>query len=212
MAFPLTPILDDFNRSNTGPPPSSSWSGPVFSGDGQLKVVSNQLSVNASGFSDNYWNTLVGPDCEVYATIVTIAGSGTPTFYLDARITSPNAAGVSGYELDWAETTGATDSLFLYRFDSGVYTQLGASVSQEVASGDSLGMSVIGSTITGYYKSGAGAWTSFGARTDSTYTGIGYISIGSDNTTHKFDNFGGGTIGSSPPQPQVRLPMAILAR
>jgi hypothetical protein len=56
---------------------------------------------------------------------------------------------------------------------------------------------MIGSTITVYYKVGAGAWNSIGTRTDSTYTGSGYIGLWADCGTAnsgKFDDLKGGTL------------------
>src|SRR5436189_297727 len=62
--FPTTNILDDFNRSNQGPPPSSNW---VSDGspDG-WKVLSNQATPSVDGYAHDVWERdTFGPDSEV---------------------------------------------------------------------------------------------------------------------------------------------------
>jgi hypothetical protein len=74
MTFPTTPILDDFNRANEGPPPSANWSAYHASwgfGDG-LEVVSNQCKGNSYNLCGDWWSVeTFGSDCEVYVTIAT---------------------------------------------------------------------------------------------------------------------------------------------
>ena len=68
-----------------------------------------------------------------------------------------------------------------------------------MSAGDSIGMSMVGSTITVYYKASGGSWTSLGTRTDSTYTAAGRLQLGqwlsSSGVASTIDNFGGGAIG-----------------
>jgi hypothetical protein len=58
-------------------------------------------------------------------------------------------------------------------------------------------MSLIGSgadNITVYYKAAAGSWTSLGTRTDSSYTGAGYVGLTMYYySDRRLDDFGGGT-------------------
>jgi hypothetical protein len=83
----------------------------------------------------------------------------------------------------------------VYRVDDNSNTLLGSSFSQAFTDGDSIGITHVGSTITIYFKSGAGSWTSLGTRTDGTYTGAGRIAIGGfDSTSLTFDDFGGGAL------------------
>jgi len=48
MATPISPILDDFNRSNELLSSSGSWSSPFFSNEGGWKLVSNAITPNIS--------------------------------------------------------------------------------------------------------------------------------------------------------------------
>jgi len=199
-AYPTTGILDNFNRANEGPPPSASWSDLYGLGaDYQLKVVSNQAVPNAldpaNDRATNYWNpTTFGPDCEVYCTIATETLIDIGEIGLWVRATGVGSiATVSGYYVEYDRTTGG-DHFDVIRVDNEAETQLGASISQELSAGDSFGVSMIGDTITVWYKSGAGAWTNIGERTDSTYQDAGYIGIiWWDSTDGVLDNFGGGT-------------------
>ena len=67
MAFPMTSVLDNFNRSDEGPPPRTNgtqWTGS----DTHFGVVSNVAEPPGSANSDlvaNYWDTSTfGPACE----------------------------------------------------------------------------------------------------------------------------------------------------
>lgn len=72
MAFPTTPILDNFNRGDEGPPPSANWTTVTWS-DGGLKVLSNAAVPEATTTGDYiiYWNaSTFGPNLEARFTIV----------------------------------------------------------------------------------------------------------------------------------------------
>jgi hypothetical protein len=60
-----------------------------------------------------------------------------------------------------------------------------------MAEDDEFGMTIIGSTITVYYKTALGSWTVIGTRTDSTYSGGGKIGVGI-TARGGVDSFGGG--------------------
>ena len=188
-AFPTTSVLDAFNRANEGPPPSSNWTTGIDGGTGSFTVTSNEARLTNGTLSSAYWNAAnFGPDVEVYATI----GSSIGPSRLHFRIQQEGTAGHDGYAL-LAYTP--TNELYIYRIDNGTQTQLGAAISQTISSGDSFGVSMIGSTITIYYKVGAGAWTSLGTRSDGTYTSAGKIGMAAfDNAEIRIDNFGGGTV------------------
>lgn len=82
----------------------------------------------------------------------------------------------------------------IWRADNGSPTQLGSAFAFTVSSGDSLGLSVVGSTLTAYYKSGSGSWTTLGSRTDATYSAAGNLMIIATDAGAVLDDFGGGTI------------------
>ena len=198
-SFPSTSILDDFNRSNEGPPPSSNWSS-LYSGTvGALEVSSNQCVPDAAtnNMAGNYWNVSSYTDnWEVYNKVVTVPLNASSEYGALAMIQTPGGVSYNGYELRYDDT-----SLSVWRQDSSSPTQLGASFSQSVSSGDSVGLSYSGGVLTAYYKSGAGSWTTLGTRSDSTYQATAlyptiYAHI-NNISEFAFDDFGGGAIVES---------------
>ena len=185
LNFPSAGILDTFNRANTGPPPSASWTNAVEGAGTGLKVVSNQL-ITDSGGSSGWWNVgTFGPDSECYFDVVTLSGS--MNLYL--RLQQPGSGStVDGY-------LGYFDGVSLYkifRMDNGSLTQLGASVTDTLASGNSIGMQAIGPMIR-MFKKVSGAWSVVIERSDGTYAAAGYIGLGINSALSTYDNFGGGS-------------------
>ncbi|MDR3642149.1 MAG: hypothetical protein P4L74_00800 [Candidatus Doudnabacteria bacterium] len=199
-AFPSTGILDNFNRANQGPPPSSSWTNL----ENGLDVSSNAVVSNTAGQpNSSYYNTAFGPNQEVYVTASNQVGDD---FYLTGRMTNISGANFDGYVV-YVSTNGSNQAITIYigRADNQdgagsnftnftvladlMYSQTNITI----ANGDGVGMSIIGNKISAYYRSGSGSWQLIGSATDSTYNSAGYIGIGR-NTLGSLDNFGGGTI------------------
>jgi len=200
VTFPTTGTLDDFNRANTGPPPSSNWSTDVRGfGDQGMKVASN-VCVPNSGASpaSTWWNPgtfAAAQECLVKINALLTSGQNAGLF---ARIVGPGGAGPDSYQVDWLYSSGATDTIAIQRMDNGVFTQLGASISQDFSAGDSIGIECNGSTIAAYRKPSAGSWGSIGNRTDSTYSAAGYIGMYFESAAGSFEDFGGGAIVADP--------------
>lgn len=181
----IAQILDNFNRANEGPPPSSSW---TTVGSNGLKVVSNQCVPEVSTFCAARWNTAFSADDFVFIDISTLGAVNEQTeLYLRWDNASTN-----GYAVVLKYASGA-DNLSIYRVDNFVYTLLGATdTSQDFAAGDGIGFSVVGSTLTAYRRS-AGTWSSIFSRTDSTYSAAGQAMVATNSgSTQILDNFGQG--------------------
>jgi hypothetical protein len=194
-SFPTTPILDNFNRANEGPPPSANWTSfhTFIAG----KVSSNTCIVNGASTAQ-YWNPKVFiPDEEVYMKISTKPANGNVA-RLCLRIQGANLATEDGYQLHFAADAG-TDIITIRKVSSGTSSVLlTISPAQEVSSGDSLGFSAVGSTLTAWYKSGSGAWVSLGSTTDSSFPSGGYIGMYLPNDAAVvIDDFGGGEVGDN---------------
>lgn len=214
-AFPTTGVLDAFDRADSASM-GNDWAGSIF-GDPSGRIVSNQYGPNSDSgnqYAGNIWRystapngpTTYGPDCEGYFTISAVGASaeGGYEILIGADVTiSPDC-----YSLFGNHGTGSSNSL--NRYDNGSFTQLGASFTQRMASGDAVGVERIGSAITGYRKPSGGAWGSLASRTDSTYTAAGYIAveIQRSSTAHRFNDFGGGTVvtASAASLPGLRRP------
>lgn len=191
MAFPSTGLLDAFNRANENPLTGALGNGPIRVANPRLQIVTNQVtSVTASG--EAYSTASYGPDAEAWCTVATKPANGNAVD-LAIRLVSPNTAGWNGYWLSAIAQVG-TDTWELYRVDANVFTKLGATVTgPEFASGDKVGFSAVGSTLTGYVFQ-AGSWTLTIQRTDATYGAAGPIGAQIDDLTGAIDDFSGGTV------------------
>lgn len=202
MAFPTTSVLTTFPGADEEPlSEGGAWGGTIRTTTATrvpLALSSNRAAPGASGTPSQWesvFQTTFGADMECYVTQTgapTTAGNG-PAVWL--RVQSEGAAGADGYNLSYVFGTG----LQFYRMVDSSFTQLGSTVVQVVAAGDSFGLSVIGTTLEGWYKPSAGAWTSIGTRSDGNITGSGKIALaitGGSGTPTRLDDFGGGSIAT----------------
>lgn len=189
MAFPTTSTLDTFDRTNSATL-GANWSDLLGLGL-RWGISSNTAAPQASNAAD-YWNGATYTNVECYGIISTKPADGAGTVYFLARLASVGGTTFDGYAVALVPASG-TDQVAFFRIDNGVPTQLGATISQEVAAGESLGLEVNSTTLTAYYKTG-GSWSSLGTRTDSTYSAAGRIGLLSADTSPRINDFGGGTI------------------
>lgn len=191
MAFPTTSVLDDFNRTDSATL-GANWT--VLDGAWQITTNRAQATTIGTNIAGARYNVAsYGANIEGYYTIVTKPPStaGCDIDMLDVD--------TNGYAVVLTAAAG-TDDMLIIRRDGGAPTQLGATISQEVSNGDSIGIERISNVIYAYYKAGAGSWTEIsGGRSDSTYSGNLYLAMITDSTTPIFDDFGGGTVVVSAP-------------
>lgn len=189
MPFPTTGILDSGTRADESP--AVGWTdGPDGGTYGNVKILSNTIAA-ISGDAWSYWNAgTYGPPVEAYATVPTLFTSSN-AIEINFRIQGVGTATLDCYSV---KAVPNTSDLRVFRTDNGVETQLGADIAQAFAGGDGFGAEMPGDTLTVYYKSGAGAWTSMGTRTDSTYPGAGHIAVYWPDAVGRITNFGGGAI------------------
>lgn len=179
--FPSVTLLDNFNRADVGPPPSASWT-TAFGTTG-LKVLSNQLAAGAAGFQLSYWNAATfGADVHVTFDLPTIANGKAFESWLFHGLSPTNGYLISFY---------GPSTLSIDKFVAGVQSSIGSSTATTFASGDSIGWSIEGSTITIYrLPSGSSTWASALSVTDSTFAGTTGRNLGFtlQDTTNRIDN------------------------
>ncbi len=189
-SFPTDGMLDNFNRADSASL-GSNWG--AFSGYSNLDLNGNQCrnpaTAGTTAYAGNYYNAAqYGPDCENY---LTLAARPTDGAYMMLRVggtlSTPNAYA-------FGLNSGGSGVHSLLRVDSGLPTPLGATFSQALAVGDSIGISAVGSTLSAYYKPSGGNWTLLASRTDSTYSSAGYLAVASTVGGWKADDFSGGTV------------------
>ena len=198
LAFPTNGIIDTFTGADETTPPTG-WVNSVTYGascPAGLKIMGNGLTttlVATAGCA--YKNTVYGPDAEAYWTFLNTAADG---IYGDlcVRINTPGSNTTSGY---CVYIEDGTDKIQLYRLNgNGTESNIDTSnVFQDIAIGDSVGISAIGTQICSWYKAAAGSWATIQCVTDATYGSAGYImaDLAGDTATPTVDDLGGGTIG-----------------
>lgn len=193
MAFPTTSVLDTLTGGSSL---GGNWTTPTW---GYPNGATEAAGVGASANQGAaYWNPATfGPDAEAYVTLATIPGGANYTA-LGIRMTNngtSSAPSLDGYWM-WATPSG---SWTLYKLVNNNWP--GTSIltgTQAFTSGDSIGLSAVGTTLTMKYKAAAGSWATVSSVTDATWTGAGNIGFLCDVAAGKLTNFGGGTIVSAP--------------
>lgn len=195
-AFPTTGILDPFTGADENPI-ATNWTCPWFAGDDTLRRLSNQLTKNGAGFANGWYDlSTFGPDCEAYCTVVTKPATNDYISLL-ARTSDVGTATPDGYLI--VITMSATaDDWGIRVIQDGVTQPLGAGFTQEIADGDGIGISCVGDEITAWYRSAGGSWVSLAVRTDTTFTGAGYLALECFGVAggSVLDDFGGGDVVS----------------
>lgn len=190
MAFPTTSILDDFNtgasQNLTARP---GWFGSVrASGTMSTDVVPTYATGVAGSVFGNIYGTIFAADQEVWATFKIAPTTG--GLQLEARF---DAVLGNGYALIY---TGG--NLSIVRLDAfGGGPQVGSNFGVTPAIGDSMGMSCVGTTISGWFKTAAGSWTQVITGVEATYNTVGRVDMltfGSPSV--QVDVFGGGAVSS----------------
>lgn len=189
-------LLDDFNRADEGPPPSANWLRSrlaVIDGGGMAVVSLTAQGTAGSKQNDCFWTQLFGPDMEAYFTVVDKAAGAVRIPYVGLRIQNPTLDAIRGYY-----ATFLNDGEWqCYRYDSSSSATMLGNGALTMNNGDSFKGSIVGDLITLYRKPAGGAWGSVGMVTDATYSGNGYISLGTYETAAPaiaLDDFGGGTV------------------
>lgn len=184
----MAQLLDNFNRANEGPPPSSSWTN-VING---LKVVSNACKGNGSGVQNiSFWNAQMGPDVDVEVTLD--SKGGTNQFVeLYLGMTTQSSGTMDGYCVRMNPQSG-TDQVIFFRIDNGTFAQIGSVIGQEITGGDKIRFRRVGDVISVWRHDGSD-WAELGNRTDATYSAAGYVGIGIAHTIAILDDFCAETI------------------
>lgn len=194
MAFPTAPILDNFNTGASQLLTArAGWSSSllVSTGFSLTTDATPTVAIPSSGSADmnNFWNTS-SVDSECFFTLTTWAPA-VSVLEICARITAIGAS-PTFYALELAGS-GSSDFIIIKRV-AGTRTALTTNVPTVVAAGDGVGISVIGTAIRAFWKSGAGAWTQITSVTDSSISATGFFGVRRRVGTTSFglDNFGGG--------------------
>lgn len=176
-------LLDDFNRADDAtPPPGANWTNGVqtfVAGEG-IAIVTNQACRAATGGyrQGGYYNARQpGPDVDIVAEISSLVDTNGDGFFVFGRLKEVAAGTVDGYCLAVERVSATTYTMAIWRIVNGVSTTLATSANFTLAVGDLVALQMIGSALTGWNKSGAGAWTSMVTATDAQITTAGYVGL-----------------------------------
>ena len=203
--------LDDFNRANQGPPPSSNWTSGLIPGQLGLKVLDNTLVVDTTSTSSIWWNASTFPaDAEVSMLFADATTSAFRHLRLFLRVTQPGVAGQTTGYFCQAEPDpgGVTGGVYLRRIDSGAAT---APLAQRLdipwATGDQAKCSMVGSQLcVSRMASGSGVWTELLCLTDTTYATGGVVGVGMNHPELAVDDFSAGAVVMTPPTVMITAP------
>jgi hypothetical protein len=201
---PASPVRDDFNRPDGAV--GANWSLIKPTGFATMKIVSNAaLDASTTAYAWNYWNAATfGPDSEAYVTVANYAKND--LIRIGARVTNAGTTTHSGYYV----SISATGLWSIIRIDNGSATPVTlASVTQPIASGDKVGIRIVGSVVTALRFTTAGGWVSelsYDTSGDSIrYTGAGRLAV--EFKTSTLDDFGGGTLVQNVPPANTAPPV-----
>jgi hypothetical protein len=188
-------LLDDFNRADDASSLGGNWNAGVLSGYTSLGIQTNRAYLSA-GYKSNYWATQFGADQQAYVKIPVLPT--TDIVALVARLQNPGTASRNYYMVQIADF-GSGLEVYLYKVVAGTPTFLtGIAGAGDFSAGDGIGISCVGSTITGWWYHD-GVWDmGVGAPvTDASVSGPGYVGMYvDDDTTVRLDDFTGGEFGT----------------
>lgn len=206
-SFPQnTTLIDDFN-DGTAPVKPGVWAGKVGSASvPDITVIANQLGAASAG-DNGYTIASFGPDVDFFIDCVVAPAAASYVAFFFA-LTTP-AGAFDGYALVISQGS-PNDTWQLRRYTAGANAATVASGTSPTLVGgtDSVGVGMVGTTLTAYKKSGAGAWTSVVSGADSAHTQAGRFGMELGGTTQRWDNLSGGTVASSGDATVFALPLA----
>ena len=200
FAFPSTPILDTFDRTDEDPI-TGIWTNGTSSGTGQCSVSSN-LAVGGGSTDDCYTTKTYGATQEVYASIpnaTTMTEDDNLLILLCLQGTFGSTS-INGYAIKVRRRAGLNDQIEIVRMTNGYtgLTTLGSGWSAgEFSSGLKVGLrrEASGSLSLYYDPNGASGWTLIETVTGATTYACGNTSLGLElgGANHSVNDFGGGS-------------------
>jgi hypothetical protein len=174
-------VLDTFTRADSSTALGTADTGQTWvAGVGTYGISSNKAYPVSAADGDRAVIDCGLTSHKVTATVSGVtAGASGPSVSLLARMTDAS----NGYVLN---IQNQTQQAKLFKIVAGAYTQLGSTVTVALVDGDTISLSVQGSTLTAY-KNGASVVTT----TDTTFTSgtkVG-LRIGASSSAVRYDDF-----------------------
>ena len=193
-AAPTTAEFDNCNRSENPLAAASGWSGAIDT-DFPSTFLANGASCLKGGADgaqgSSYRSTAISGDSEISVIFSDAEAADGTTFEIWPAVYEAGTATPDGYLC--ALTSGATDTLGIYRLDNGVYALL-TSVNSEMDNNMGLGCRRQGTTLSMQKFDGAN-WSELLSFTDANYTGTSRaLAIGGNTTQLSVTGITGGAV------------------
>lgn len=197
MFWPLSALLDDFNRANENPLSNAGkWSKNGNSG-ASLQVISNRVGDTATNATGAFWNNAsYGPNAEAWMT-VPIVPTGTGFVGLLLNLAGAAGSGTwSGYFFAWIPGTPA--AFVLQEANNPAVNQI-AFAAGSLNAGDKMLVRYKDGVLYGYrYDVSAGTWSLVVRAQTTVYQRSGFIGIRKSGSVWRGDDFGGGALTDQP--------------
>lgn len=193
LAFPSAAILDDFNRANEGPPPSSKWTTDYYGAPINGFRVSGGACYADLNYSSSYWNAeRFGPDIECSFTVADGFTSPVSIAFIYSDIGSYV---YDGYEVNFRPGSNRLDG---HAVVNGGYTTDVFDVTVSAYSvGDKLGVRLVRGRLEGWHQPVGGDWTLIASGDDATFSGMAHLAVYIDSASTAIDDFRGGNLTRS---------------
>ena len=180
MAFPSTPILDDFDPDDATP--MAGYDSPLL---GSVSASGGVGVPGSAGYNVLTWATTGTGSMEAFITLATKGATG-DEFAISAMLQQAGSlATIDGYDF-YVTVSAGTDTWALRRLTNGASSNL-TTGTQELSTNDQIGIRVDNGIISGWING-----VMVGSAADTTYTGSGKIGYSPENTTWRMAGFGGG--------------------
>lgn len=172
------PATDDFNRADTGPPPSASWAPAAGSATLSLpgRVVDNTLvGTQTDAYAGGSWIEGFTGDNVVAVTVIPASGvSGAlngdfTELYLEVHqgldVPWTDGWGLGIYQTDWGD---GSDNVFeIYELNAGVFSSpiVSTPLARSVAAGDRFAVQRVGNNVEAWRRSVGRGWERLGVGT-----------------------------------------------
>lgn len=193
MPYPLTSVLDDFNRANEDPLGSPWTNTQWYSTIAGCEVISNKCE-GKDGAGQDVWPTTFGANSEVFFTAGPPGVGESIILTLGVRLTDIGPTTTDGYALRLQ--IHADGTMMVWRILK--LTNIGETIlanipGSSIAGPVTFGLTCIGTRLT--------AWRDgvlHGDVDDSTYTSEGKIALLIHGGGYPIDDFGGGNVPLAP--------------
>jgi hypothetical protein len=180
-------LSEPFTYTNGSLWDTANWDGPLWVGQSNLSITSNQVTVSTATYRDAYTVASSYFDADYILSVVTAPGAGIGdaalNFYICATYGGEFLTEASGYMIAYETVANQFGLGTIYAGSQ----DLGSIPTQVISSGSKIGIRKRGSNISSYYYNGS-SWSQIGTTVESGMWMKGRVGIESRSTALVVDN------------------------